>query len=101
MGYSSLSSNRSCVQAYKSMQELVAQRCCPMSTYDLVIIGTLIGFLTLAFLLLAPVYLFLEREEEASKKWTKEQLAKRRREQSAGKEAATNGRATRSPSEEK
>ncbi len=67
-----------------------------MSTYDLVIIADRLRWPSLA-----PVYLFLEREEEASKKWTKEQLAKRRREQSAGEEAATNGRATRSPSEEK
>lgn len=74
-----------------------------MSTYTLVIIGTLIGFLTLAFLLLAPVYLFLEREEEASQKWTKEYLDKQRREQSAGEkvaESTANGRAPR-PSEER
>ena len=50
-----------------------------MDTYDLVIIATLVGFLAVAFLLLAPVYRFLKREEEASKAWTPEEVARRRR----------------------
>lgn len=45
--------------------------------YTAVIIVTLIAFFSLAALLLVPVYRFLEREEEASKRWTKEQLAQR------------------------
>lgn len=59
-----------------------------MSNSTLVILGTLIGFLVLAYALLAPVYFFLEREEKASKKWTKEELAKRDRD----RKSSANGR---------
>lgn len=38
--------------------------------YTLVILGTLIGFILLAALLLVPIYLFLKREEKESEKWT-------------------------------
>lgn len=48
-----------------------------MSGYDAVIIATLAGFLLLAYLLLAPVYRFLKREERASRDWTAESLARR------------------------
>lgn len=48
-----------------------------MSGYDAVIIATLAGFLLLAYLLLAPVYRFLKREERASRDWTPEALARR------------------------
>ena len=46
-------------------------------SYTGIIILTLVCFLTLAALLLIPVYLFLRREEQASKKWTRERLARR------------------------
>lgn len=53
-----------------------------MTSYHLtVILLTLFGFLLVAYLLLAPVYRFLKREEEASRHWTKEALAKRLQEQ--------------------
>lgn len=51
-----------------------------MDTLDLIILGTLVGFLTLAFVLLYPVYRFLQREEQVSKRWTKHELARRARE---------------------
>lgn len=54
---------------------------------EAIILATLVGFCTLAFLLLAPIYLFLNREEEASKKWTKQELARRLRE----REPSSNG----------
>lgn len=61
-----------------------------MSNTTLIILGTLIGFLVLAYALLAPVYFFLEREEKASQKWTKEELAKRQRE----RDPSSNGHST-------
>lgn len=48
-----------------------------MSDYSLVILLTLIGFLALAVLLLAPVYFFLNREEERSERWTRDVLSER------------------------
>ena len=48
-----------------------------MLTYGIVILVTFLGFVLIAFALLAPVYFFLEREEQASKRWTEEALAKR------------------------
>lgn len=59
-----------------------------MTDYDLVILATFFGFLALAFLLLAPIYRFLKREEKASEQWTKEGLARRAREEPP----STNGR---------
>lgn len=58
-----------------------------MDFYSVLIVFTLVGFSLLAFMLLWPVYQFLEREQEASEQWTKEALAKRLRE----KQASTNG----------
>lgn len=53
-----------------------------MGSFTPIIILVLIGFLLLAFILLAPIYRFLSREEEeASKEWTEEALARRRRDQ--------------------
>ena len=46
-------------------------------SYTGIIVLTLVCFLTLAALLLVPVYRFLQREEQASKKWTRERLARR------------------------
>ncbi len=57
-----------------------------MDTYGYVILGTLIGFITIAFLLLFPVWRFLEREEEVSEQWTREALAQRRKEQASDEE---------------
>ena len=51
-----------------------------MSNYDIVILVVLVGFIALAFILLAPVYLFLKREEKVSERWTPETLASRMRE---------------------
>ncbi|HEX7070499.1 MAG TPA: hypothetical protein VF190_06825 [Rhodothermales bacterium] len=51
-----------------------------MSGYDAVILATLAGFILLAYVLLAPVYRFLKREERLSKDWTPEKLAARSRE---------------------
>lgn len=50
-----------------------------MSGYDLVILATVSGFFLLAYLLLAPVYRFLKREERVSRDWTVESLAERSR----------------------
>ena len=43
----------------------------------LVIAGTFVGFIALAFFLLYPIYRFLTREERADEHWTPEALAKR------------------------
>lgn len=49
-------------------------------TYHLVVIvGTVVGFFTLAALLLVPIYKFLGREEQASREWTRQRLAERQR----------------------
>ncbi len=61
-----------------------------MNGYTFVIIATLIGFFLLAFLLLVPVYAFLEREQRASEEWTPEKIAERLR----TRRAATDGAAT-------
>lgn len=45
-----------------------------MDYYTLVILGALIGFLALAALLLVPVYRFLQREDEAARRFTAEYL---------------------------
>ena len=51
---------------------------CPMdSQIYLVIVGTFVGFLALAFVLLFPVYRFLSREETAEKAWTPDAIARR------------------------
>ena len=52
--------------------------------YLLIIVGTLVGFCALAWMLLAPIWRFLDREEQASERWTKEALARRRRQQGNG-----------------
>ncbi len=51
-----------------------------MDYYTLVILGALLGFLALAALLLVPVYRFLQREDEAARRFTAEYL---RRQQAA------------------
>lgn len=43
----------------------------------LVIAGTFVGFLALAFGLLFPIYRFLTREETAEKSWTPDAVARR------------------------
>ena len=58
-----------------------------MTMYLLVIVGTFFGFIGLAYLLLAPVNRFLNRENELSKEWTKDAIARRAREEKSG----TNG----------
>ena len=48
-----------------------------MTDYTLIIVLTLVGFLALAAILLVPVYRFLRREEEASRKWSSREIARR------------------------
>ncbi len=44
------------------------------ANYGPLIVGTVLGFFSLAALLLVPVYRFLKREEAISARWTPEQL---------------------------
>ena len=53
------------VICFRSMEEI---------NYTWVIVGTLVGFFSLAALLLIPVYRFLKREEKASEQWTRERM---------------------------
>jgi hypothetical protein len=50
-----------------------------MSDYALPIFLTFFGFISLAAILLVPIYRFLQREERKSQEWTDERLAERRR----------------------
>lgn len=52
-----------------------------MGEYLPYILLAFFGFILLAYLLLAPVYRFLQREEKASREWTKESIARRYREE--------------------
>lgn len=54
-----------------------------MGEYFPLILATLVGFTLLAYLLLAPVASFLDREREASKEWTPDRIAERLREREA------------------
>lgn len=54
-----------------------------MGGYTILILATLVGFCLLAYVLLAPVYNFLEREEALSEEWTPERVAERIREHEA------------------
>jgi hypothetical protein len=58
--------------------------------YLSIIVATLVGFCALAWMLLAPIWRFLDREQEVSKKWTKEALARRRRQQQRSGDEADN-----------
>ena len=49
-----------------------------MAEYALPIVLTFVGFITLAAILLVPVYRFINREERRSRDWTDEALAERR-----------------------
>lgn len=49
-----------------------------------VILGSIVGFLLLAFLLLYPVYRFLKREEESSRAWTPGEIARRQQRRGDG-----------------
>lgn len=49
-----------------------------------VILGSIVGFLLLAFILLYPVYRFLNREEELSRSWTPKQIARRQQRRGDG-----------------
>ena len=50
-------------------------------SFYLIVAVTFFGFIGLAFILLFPVYRFLNRETELSEEWTPEALAERRRQQ--------------------
>lgn len=60
-----------------------------MSDYYVAIAVAFFGFVALAALLLVPVYRFLRREEDHSRKWTPEELARRHRQGPPGDGAAT------------
>ncbi len=47
-----------------------------MSSSDLIIVGAGVGFVVLAAILLIPVWLFLNKEEEAATRWTPETVQK-------------------------
>ena len=49
-----------------------------------VILGSIVGFLLLAFILLYPVHRFINREEEESKSWTPKQIARRQQRRGDG-----------------
>ncbi|MDQ7040456.1 MAG: hypothetical protein Q9M35_05905 [Rhodothermus sp.] len=65
-----------------------------MDYYTLVILGALIGFLVLAALLLVPVYRFLQREDEAARRFTAEYF---RRQQAAHSNGADDEDSPASP----
>lgn len=46
----------------------------PNYNYTLIILATIVGFFTLAAILLVPVYRFLRKEEKLSAEWTEEKL---------------------------
>ena len=52
-----------------------------MDLYLVAILLSFVGFALLAALLLVPVYRFLKREEKVSQQWTKEELARRQKQQ--------------------
>jgi hypothetical protein len=64
-----------------------------MEPYYPFILAALFGFILLAFLLLTPVYLFLDREEKASRHWTEEALARRLESKSGGGRADDHAKA--------
>ncbi len=49
-----------------------------------VIVGSIVGFLLLAFVLLYPVHRFLNREEDASRSWTQDEIARRQQRRGDG-----------------
>ena len=49
------------------------------SSYYIAIALAFFGFVALAFILLFPVYRFLQREEKQSEQWTRSSLAERQR----------------------
>ncbi len=71
-----------------------------MSGYFLIILATLFGFLLLAYLLLAPVSNFLDREQEASKEWTPDRVAERIRERETNNNGAETTGSAGTPAEE-
>lgn len=48
-----------------------------MDIYTVVIVITFVAFVTLAALLLFPVYFFLKREEKVSEEWTPDAISRR------------------------
>jgi|GEM_PF-4868101 len=46
----------------------------PNYNYTLIILATIVGFFTLAAILLVPVYRFLRKEEKISAEWTEDNL---------------------------
>lgn len=54
-----------------------------------VIFGSVAGFLVLAFILLYPVLRFIKREEEASRAWTPDEIARAARRHQHGGDGDT------------
>lgn len=54
-----------------------------------IIFGTIVAFLLLAFILLYPVFRFINREEEISQEWTPKQIADRQRRRGDGHATGT------------
>lgn len=52
--------------------------------FYLIIAVTLVGFVTLAFVLLYPVYRFLNRQERLADEWTPDAVARRQRRGAVG-----------------
>ncbi|MFW5972558.1 MAG: hypothetical protein ACOCTG_01085 [Bacteroidota bacterium] len=52
-----------------------------MDPYFPIVLATTVLFFVLAAILLVPIYRFLQREEEASRRWTPEEIARRAREE--------------------
>ena len=50
----------------------------PNYNYTLIILATIVGFFTLAAILLVPVYRFLRKEEKESADWTQEKIDQRK-----------------------
>lgn len=65
-------------------------------SFYLIVAVTFFGFIGLAFVLLYPVYRFLNKETDLSKEWTPEALAERRRQQLRDGTAGGDGAPARS-----
>jgi hypothetical protein len=61
----------------------------PMDKYSIVIIGSFLGFIALAALLLVPVYLFLKKEEAVGEAMTAAILEERKARRAESGEAST------------
>ena len=56
--------------------------------FTLIIVLTTVGFFSLAFVLLYPIYRFMRREERAAEGWTQRAIAERQRREAHGGDGA-------------